>query len=231
MKKSIVLLFLGFLVFISCVVKQNNYPNFKNGEINIELKTKLETILLKDQGIRGIMDGNLSLEKKAKLLYDMKISEEDIEGNKKFVLLREIDSTNLLEIDSIIKKYGYPSKSLVGEPANIAAFYVIQHSNKIDKYLPIIREATENGDITRVSLAMMEDRNLMYKGIEQVYGTQIKGKVNKKGEWIYFLWPIKNSDSINVWRKRVGFKQTVEEYVKEMKVEFKKYKIKDLDEL
>ena len=34
-----------------------------------------------------------------------------------------------LKIDKIISKYGYPGKSLVGEPENF--FYVIQHSNKI----------------------------------------------------------------------------------------------------
>jgi len=213
------------------VVKQNDNTDFRLSKINIELKKKLEEILLKDQGIREIMGENLSVERKAKLLAQMNINETDIEGNKKFVLIREIDSINLAEIESIIKKYGYPSKTLVGEPANNTVFYVIQHSYKIEEYLPLIRKATENGDITKASLAMMEDRNLMYKGIEQIYGTQIKGKVNKKGEWISFLWPIKNSDSINLWRKEAGFKETIEEYVKNMKVEFKLYKINELNDL
>ena len=145
--------------------------------------------------------------------------------------MREIDSLNLSEIENIIKKYGYPSKSLVGEPANKAVFYVIQHSNQIDKYLPLIRKATENGDINTTSLALIEDRNLMYKGVEQIYGTQIKGQANKKGEWIYYLWPIKSIDSINIWRKEVGFEQTLEEYLKEMDIEFKLYKINDLKDL
>jgi hypothetical protein len=228
MKKIILLL---IVCFSSCVVKQNNNDNFRLTKINAELKKKLEEILLKDQGIREILAGNLSDEKKEKLLIEMKISEQDIEGNKKFVLMREIDSTNLLEIESIVKKHGYPSKALVGEPANNAVFYVIQHSNKIDEYLPLIKKAAQNGDVDSTSLAMMEDRNLMYKGVEQIYGTQIKGKLNKKGEWIYFLWPIKNADSINKWRKNAGFKQTIEEYTKDMKVEFKKYKINDLNEM
>jgi hypothetical protein len=69
-------------------------------------------------------------------------------------------------------------------------FYVIQHSKKIDKYLPLIRKQQKNGDVAATSLALMEDRNLMYK-VEQIYGTQIKGQTNKRGEWIYFYGQLK----------------------------------------
>lgn len=228
MRKTI--LFFAFC-FSACTVNQNSNQNSKRDAINVALKRKLEYVLLRDQGIRELMGGNLSSERKAELLSEMKITEQDIEGNKKYALSREIDSVNLVEVEKIIQKYGYPGKNLVGEPANKTVFYVIQHSLKIDKYLDVIRKATENGDIDRTSLAMMEDRNLMQKGIEQIYGTQIKGKANRKGEWIYFLWPIQNADSINFWRKKVGFEQTVEEYAKEMNVEFKLYTIQNLKDL
>jgi len=217
------------IIFSSC--KGENEINSKEIKINVELKSKLETILKKDQGIREIVNGNLSNERKVKLLSELNLKETDIEGNKKFELMREIDSLNLLETENIIKNYGYPGKSLVGEPANKAVFYVIQHSDKLDKYLPLIRKAAENGDISKTSLALAEDRNLMYQGLEQIYGTQIKGQANKKGEWIYYLWPIRNIDSINIWRKEVGIEQTLEEYLKEMDVEFKLYKINELKDL
>ena len=229
MKFVQILFFITIIAFNSC--KQAKKSNSEQIKINVELKNKLESILLKDQGIREIVDGNLNNKRKVFLLNEMKLNETDIEGNKKFDLMSEIDSINLLETENIIKNYGYPSKSLVGEPANKAVFYVIQHSNKIEEYLPLIRKASENGDIAKTSLAMMEDRNLMNKGIEQLYGTQIKGQANKKGEWIYFLWPIKNADSINIWRKEIGFKQNVEEYVKEMGVEFRLYQINELSDL
>ena len=196
--------------------------------MNTELRDKLNDMLLRDQGIREIVDGNLSDKRKAALLGQMNIKEEDIEGGKKFDLMRKIDSINIIEVGKIINTYGYPGKSLVGEPANKAVFYVIQHSDKIDEYLPIIREAAANGDISKTSLAMMEDRNLMNKGLEQIYGTQIKGQSNKQGEWIYFLWPIKNADSVNIWRKEVGFKESIEEYVQDMGVEYQLYKIDEL---
>ena len=229
MKSVQVFFYILILAFNSC--KQTKKSNLEQVKINIELKDKLEAILLKDQGIREIVNGNLTNERKINLLNEMKLNETDIEGSKRFDLMREIDSINLIETETIIRNYGYPGKSLVGEPANKAVFYVIQHSNKIDKYLPLIRKATENGDIAKTSLAMMEDRNLMDKGIEQLYGTQIKGQANKNGEWIYFLWPIKKADSINIWRKEMGFEQNVEEYAKEMDVEFKLYRIDELNEL
>lgn len=227
--KNLIYILIAFIA--SCSVKQNDMNNLSNNKFNTKLKNKLEYILLKDQGIRELLGENLSVERKSKLLSEMNLDNKDLEGNKKYSLIREIDSTNLLEIESIIKKYGYPSKAIVGEPANKAIFYVIQHSKKIEEYLPLIKKAFENGDIPKTSFAMMEDRNLMYKGLEQIYGTQIKGKQNKKGEWIYFLWPIKNADSINIWRKNAGFDESIEEYIKEMKVEFKLYKINELNEL
>ncbi len=229
MKRILALIIL--LVFISCKQEKSTKESLETDKIDIELKEKLENILLRDQGIREIVNGNLPDKRKVELLSKLKLNKTDIEGNKKFNLMREIDSLNLLEIENIIKKYGYPSKSLVGEPANKAVFYVIQHSNKIDKYLPLIREATKNGDITKRSLALMEDRNLMYNGLEQIYGTQIKGKANKKGKWIYFLWPIKDKDSVDTWRKEAGFKKSLKEYLKEMDVEFKLYNISELNDL
>jgi len=230
--KSLKTLFLiSIIIFASCKKNISDKIDSESKEINIELKEKLEFILLKDQGIREIVNGNLSDERKVKLLSKINLTEKDIEGNGKFSLMRQVDSINLLEVESIINQYGYPSISLVGKPANETVYYVIQHSSKIDKYLPLIRKAAKNGDIRITLLAMMEDRNLMDKGLEQIYGTQIRGQANKKGEWIYILWPIKNSDSINIWRKEVGFKQTIEKYVKEMGIEYKLYQIKELNEL
>lgn len=68
---------------------------------------------------------------------------------------------------------------------------------------------------------MMLDRSLMYKGKEQIYGTQGKfievlnnetQKIERKG----IIWPIKNATEVNIKRKAAGFKFTVEENTKQM---------------
>lgn len=104
------------IVLVSCVVNKNSKVNCGQSKLNIELREKLETILLKDQGIREILVGNLSAERKVKLLACMNLNETDVEGNKKYILV--------CEIDSIIKIYGYPNKSLVGEPVNNSLFHL-----------------------------------------------------------------------------------------------------------
>lgn len=220
-----------FALLFTTFYSYSQVSTFEEDKINVELKKNLESILLKDQGIREIVNGNLSGERKAELLEKMKLDERDIEGNKVFSVMREIDSVNLIKVERIIKVHGYPGKALVGEPANKAVFYVIQHSDKIDQYLPLIRKAAEEGEIANTSLAMMEDRNLMDKGLEQIYGTQIKGQADKEGEWIYFLWPVKDPEKVNSLRKNMGIKSTVEEYLDRMDMEIKFYKLDEIDDL
>ena len=66
---------------------------------------------------------------------------------------------------------------------------------------------------------MMLDRQLMFNGDEQVYGTQARGYAVKNpttGEMQqgYFIWPIKDAAGVNRRRKQADFEQTVEENAK-----------------
>lgn len=198
-------------------------------QVNTELKEKLEYILTLDQGIRQLLQENISEEKKDELITKMGLSKKIVETDI-YSLMKEVDSTNLIEIEKIIKEFGYPNKELVGEPANETVFYVIQHSDKIEQYLPIIRKAAKNGDISMRKLAMMEDRHLMDKGKEQIYGTQIRGQKDKNGNWIYFVWPIKKPDSINLIREKIGL-GNIEEYAKGLDVEYKVLTLEEINEL
>ncbi|MCC8360180.1 DUF6624 domain-containing protein [Salinimicrobium sediminilitoris] len=219
------------LLLLTSCYSYSQVTNPEEDQINPELKEELERIYLMDQGIREITDGNPSGERKAELLRKMDLDEKDIEGNKLYSLMREIDSINLIKVERIIQEYGYPGKSLVGEPANKAVFLVIQHSDKIDRYLPLVRKAAKEGELSKTYLAMMEDRNLMFQGLEQIYGTQIKGQANKEGEWIFFLWPVKDPEKVNILRKNMGIKSTVEEYLKRMDMEVKFYTLDEIDDL
>ncbi|MBP7500948.1 MAG: hypothetical protein KA796_13960 [Chryseobacterium sp.] len=134
------------------------------------------------------------------------------------------------EIEKIISKYGYPGKTLVGEPENNTAFFVIQHSNKIPKYLPLIKREAEKGEIKFILYAMMLDRYLMEKGEEQIYGTQGYGFFSKDKS-VDFIWPIKNPEKVNELRKKAGFKQTVEEYAKDLYGNDFQYKIYTIEEV
>ena len=81
----------------------------------------LEDVFNKDQEIR-----NESAEILLKYGYD---SEEDRVNT---ILMNKIDQENLLFIEYYLKKYGYPSESMLGEIAAYTPWTVIHHSNTID---------------------------------------------------------------------------------------------------
>ncbi len=188
-------------------------------KVNEVLKKELDEIMKVDQGYRMLFDSEITPEKKDKLLKDLNIDKEEFE-KKNWQLVAEHDSLNMQKIENIISKYGYPGKTLVGEPTNQAAWYVIQHSTKIGKYLPLIKEAGKKKEIPFTWVAMMEDRYLMNENKEQIYGTQGKGEMTKdkdgKQVFINFVWPLKDPKNVNKRRKDAGFDSTIEENAQRM---------------
>lgn len=100
-----------------------------------------------------------------------------------------------------------------------------------NQHLPLVRKAVEEGEISKTYLAMIQDRNLMDQGLEQIYGTQIKGQANKEGEWVFFLWPVKDPEKVNFLRKNMGIKSTVKEYLERMDMEVRFYTLDEIDDL
>lgn len=188
-------------------------------KVNETLKKELDDIMKVDQGYRKLFDTEITPEKKEQLLKDLNIDKEEFK-KKSWQLVAEHDSLNVQKIENIIAQYGYPGKTLVGEPTNQAAWYVIQHSTKIGKYLPLIKEAGKKKEIPFTWVAMMEDRYLMEKDREQIYGTQGKGEMTKdkdgKQIFVNFVWPVKDLTNVNKRRKEAGFDSTFEESVQRM---------------
>ena len=148
------------------------------------------------------------------------------------------DSSDLRRIGQIMRQYGYPGKSLVGTPTNEAAFYVIQHSPlaTINQYLPQIKQAAEQGELPFRLYAMMLDRQLMYQGQEQVYGTQGRGYTVKNPatgqlEQEILIWPIKDAAGVNQRRKQAGFEQTIEENAKRLNTTYRVLTLEQAKEL
>ena len=208
-----------FLILFSC-------KKVEKTSINLELKKELSEIEFRDQALRFITDQtpNDSLDLIAKRI---KVDPTYFKNNYKSVSVT-LDGENIKRVEEIIAKYGYPGKALVGTPENRAAWIVIQHSTPqiIQKYLPMLREAVKNGDLDRQSLALTEDRNLMYQGKKQIYGSQFFEANGKPA-----FWPIENSEKVNELRKEAGFVQTIEEYSKDLYGKDFQYKIYTLEEV
>lgn len=208
-----------FLILFSC-------KKVEKTSINLELKKELSEIEFRDQAVRFITDQTPkdSLDLIAKRI---KVDPTYFKNNYKSVSVT-LDGENIKRVEEIIAKYGYPGKALVGTPENRAAWIVIQHSSPqvIQKYLPMLREAVKNGDLDRQSLALTEDRNLMYQGKKQIYGSQFFEANGKPA-----FWPIENSEKVNELRKEAGFVQTIEEYSKDLYGNDFQYKIYTIEEV
>jgi len=131
-------------------------------------------------------------------------------------LMLQADSADMQRVRAIIRRYGYPGKTLVGTPTNEAAFYVIQHSNSIAQYLPLIKRAADQGELPFRLYALMLDRQLMYTGKPQVYGSQGRSYPGQAA----FIWPIEDPAHVNERRKKAGFELTVEQNAQRMHISY-----------
>jgi hypothetical protein len=192
--------------------------------INIQLKRQLDSVMRLDQQYREII---MVPAKQDYFAKSLQITTQQA-NDKAMELMMQADSTNIVFIEEVIKKYGYPGKSLVGEPTNEAAWNVIQHSTKIHQYIYLIKGAAQNNELPFRLYAMMLDRDLMDQGKEQIYGTQLRSQKMKNGKVAIFVWPIRNPSTVNKLRKEAGFDSTVEQNAKRFNVT---YRVVKMDEV
>jgi hypothetical protein len=191
--------------------------------LNVRLKHELDSLYRLDQLYREAMFS----ENKQHLLDSLATAQHFSVAQVQQHLagwMITTDSSDLRRVRAIIRRYGYPGKKLVGTPTNEAAFYVLQHSNSIAQYLPLVKRAAEQGELPFRLYAMMLDRQLMYTGKPQVYGTQGR---NYNGQ-AYFIWPIEDPTHVNERRKTAGFEQTVEQNAQRLDI---KYQVLTLDDV
>lgn len=186
-------------------------PLYVFGQVNRRLQAELDSIYRVDQLYREIM---ASPQKKDSLAKAHDLSEQAVDQLIHDEMTK-IDKSNIYRVEQIIKQYGYPGTRLVGSPTDEAAWYVIQHSEDIANYFPLIEKAGASKELPFNLVAMMQDRLLMSQGKEQLYGTQI---------WCEnsgcYVWPIANASQVNQRRKQAGFKTTVEQNAKRFGVEY-----------
>jgi hypothetical protein len=207
--------------------------------INTELKAKLDSIMQKDQLMRELTDTRITEERKKEILDILGLKKETFYGNSNGDAWGSVysqDLQNMKDIRQVLNEYGYPGKTLVGVPTNKASWYVIQHSDAIEEFFPLIEKAGKENEIPMTLVAMMEDRLLMQKGLEQKYGTQAHGQkiINiETGEEEYyrFIWPIKDPENVNDLRKSIGFNTTVEESAKSLGVVYKAYTLDEINKI
>jgi hypothetical protein len=182
---------------------------------NPRLKHELDSLYYVDQVYREALFGEKKQHLADSIAAARHLTAAEVQP-RLIGLMLESDSADMRRVRAIIRHHGYPGKKLVGTPTNEAAFYVIQHSNSIPQYLPLIKRAADQGDLPFRLYAMMLDRYLMGLEKPQVYGTQGRGYNGQAP----FIWPIEDPAHVNERRKKAGFDRTVEENANRMSIPY-----------
>jgi hypothetical protein len=115
-----------------------------------------------------------------------------------------IDVGNTDRLREIVREYGWPGVSLVGEEGAEAAWLLTQHADRqLDfqrEVLPLLERAVEAGEAKPAHVAYLTDRIRTAEGRCQWYGTQI-GDV-RDGSAI--PWPIEDAENVDDRRRAVG---------------------------
>ncbi|HEY1031939.1 MAG TPA: DUF6624 domain-containing protein [Flavipsychrobacter sp.] len=187
---------------------------------NAGLKRQLDSIMQLDQLYRGMLIANMDAATVDSLAKANNTTPAQLEH---LLMFRQanIDKQNLVFVEQVIKEHGYPGKALVGMPTNEVVFYVIQHSDKIATYFPMIKAAGAKGELPMPLVAMMEDRLLMEQNKPQLYGTQGCGvrMYDEAKDSIYhkvYIWPIKDAAQVEQRRKQAGFTTSLQSYAKDL---------------
>jgi hypothetical protein len=126
---------------------------------------------------------------------------------------------NEKKITTILNKYGWPTKEMIGEQGNWTICNVIQHSdNEIRiKYLPLMKQAVIEKKLAPRFLVRAEDRIATERGGLQIYGGQMKYYPKTKS---FNVWPV--YDPVNIDKRRAEiFEWNLEEQIQRTK-EFEK---------
>jgi hypothetical protein len=177
--------------------------------LDFNLKRQLDSIAVLDQKYRNLMQTD-SEEERAIMAKAAGFEEDNYSIGSLWDKQSAIDHSNMIFVAKIFDEKGYPGTSIVGKETSSAAWYVLQHSQEIPKYFPLIKAAGEADELSMRAVAMMEDRYLMEQDKPQKYGTQGSNRPNT-GE---FIWPIENPEAVNELRASIGYTMTIEEYAK-----------------
>ncbi len=122
-----------------------------------------------------------------------------------------LDSINMIRVEAIIARYGYPGANIVGDDLkSVAALVILHNPKKQEKYLSLLWREAKKGNADKREVAILEDRIKMMKGQKQKYGTAMKyepvGFDSVSGKEITRLriWEIEQFKHLDKIREKVG---------------------------
>ena len=127
--------------------------------------------------------------------------------------VQRIDKENTEELRAIVKRFGWPGRSLVGQRGANAAWMVVQHADHdraFQKQCLKLMEAAPDGEVSKEDVAFLTDRVLLADGKKQRYGTQFKQVGGR-----FVPQPLEDEANVDERRKKVGL-PPLAEYAKQL---------------
>lgn len=157
----------------------------KNPEADHEVGLVLRHMMISDHLVR----------------QEMEMARVRKEGKRKmdsiYLAAMKIDSINMVQLEPIFAKYGYPGAKVVGNDytAITTPLLILQHADLQyqKKYYRLIKKAADNGDIPMFSYAFMTDQILVTMGKKQRYGTQYRYDEQGRAE----RYPVQSPKSLH----------------------------------
>jgi hypothetical protein len=115
--------------------------------------------------------------------------------------VQRVDRANLAHLKEMIHQHGWPTAADIGDDGMGDIWLLAQHAQQdfIAQALPHLKAAADRGEISRSTLALMIDRDLVNRHQPQIYGSQ--GEV-KNGHFV--LFDVQDEAHLDARRAQVG---------------------------
>jgi hypothetical protein len=111
------------------------------------------------------------------------------------------DSALTAQLNAIIDRFGFPTRSMVGPDAANAAMLIVQHAApSFQERVLAVTKRIPRGELSPEALAMLEDRVLVHQGKLQRYGTQF----TIAGDDIFRFAPTEDVAGLAIRREQAG---------------------------
>lgn len=193
---------LAFVFIISCGEQKNKKLNTEVESISefIEIDTQRNEYLI------AVLDTIDRDEQVPIRLRDELMEKYGVESEEALVQQKIYKKNHIInekKVASILEEYGWLGEDVIGFEGSVTLCNVIQHSdNEIRiKYLPMMREAVNKGNLQARYLVRAEDRIATEQGELQIYGGQMKYYPETKS---FNVWPVYDPTNIDKRRAEIG---------------------------
>jgi hypothetical protein len=126
-------------------------------------------------------------------------------GEAAFQQVMAIDDDNAAWLGEVVRRVGWPGRSMAGEDGAHMAWLLAQHADRHPRFqrrcLALLRRAVAAGEASPLDLAHLTDRVLLASGKAQIYGTQL---VAREGRFV--ARRLRDPETVDERRAAAGLK-------------------------